>query len=344
MTNTGDTTAVALRTARRSWVRPTMLALSLLFVAWAILRGLPEIRASAATLHDLQPALLLLALTLELLAVLTLPHVYRTCVEAVGARLRYREALQVSMGAFTLSRVLPGGGAAGAVFAVRRLTTFGVPGGVATVAVVLEGVLAMLTLGLVVAIPAGAAGLRGSVPAVYAVLAGTSVLLFAATLALGRSLLRSRALRDSAARLTDRALGRWVDVATWQQRLEDIAERPPRWRAMGPVIGWSTVNWVVDVAALWVMFAALGTTLPLGVLILGFGAANLLTALPHTPGGLGVVEVGMTATYIAFGVAAPVAISGVLAYRLLAYWLPVALGVPQYLRGADPPTEEPATT
>jgi putative heme transporter len=343
MTPTGEPITIALRTDRRSWVRPVMLWLSLLFVAWAVLRGLPEIRASTATLRDLQPALVLLALALEMLAVLTLPHVYRTSVEAVGARLRYRDALQVSMGAFTLSRVLPGGGAAGAVFAARQLTTFGVAGPVATVAVVLEGLLAMLTLGLVVAIPAGFAGLRGSVPPVYAVLAGISVLLFAAALVLGRALLRSPALRLSAGHLADRVLGRRVDI-TWRERLEDLAAHPPRWRAMGPVIGWSAINWVVDVAALWVMFAALGTILPLGVLILGFGAANLLTALPHTPGGLGVVEVGMTATYIAFGVDAPVAISGVLAYRLIAYWLPVGLGVPQYLRGATPTTEEPVTS
>lgn len=71
--------------------------------------------------------------------------------------------------------------------------------------------------------------------------------------------------------------------------------------------------------------------MPVGVLVLGFGAANLVTALPHTPGGLGVVEVGMTTTYVAMGVPMSTALVGVVCYRLLGHWLPVIAALPLVL-------------
>jgi uncharacterized membrane protein YbhN (UPF0104 family) len=67
------------------------------------------------------------------------------------------------------------------------------------------------------------------------------------------------------------------------------------------------------------------------VLVLGFAAANVVTALPHTPGGLGVVEASMTATYVAMGVSVPAALIGVLCYRLLGHWLPVLVALPLVL-------------
>jgi uncharacterized protein (TIRG00374 family) len=94
------------------------------------------------------------------------------------------------------------------------------------------------------------------------------------------------------------------------------------------VAGWAGVNWALQLAALWTVFLAFGVTMPLGVLIMGFGAANLATTLPHTPGGLGVVEAGMTATYVALGVPAATALVGVVCYRLIGHWLPVLAALP----------------
>ncbi len=46
-----------------------------------------------------------------------------------------------------------------------------------------------------------------------------------------------------------------------------------------------------------------------------------------TPGGLGFVEAGLTATLVLAGVAAGDAVLATFTYRLLIYWLPLPLGV-----------------
>jgi uncharacterized protein (TIRG00374 family) len=117
-----------------------------------------------------------------------------------------------------------------------------------------------------------------------------------------------------------------------QQQIAAVAPLLARPGAPARVAGWSTVNWTLQLAALWTVFVAFGLSMPVGVLIIGFGAANLATALPHTPGGLGVVEAGMTATYIALGVPTTTALVGVLCYRLIGHWLPVLVAVPLTVR------------
>ena len=61
-------------------------------------------------------------------------------------------------------------------------------------------------------------------------------------------------------------------------------------------------------------------------LIVAFGLANVLAAIPITPGGLGVVEAVLTPTLVGFGLTKDTATVGVLAYRFVQFWLPIPLG------------------
>jgi uncharacterized membrane protein YbhN (UPF0104 family) len=56
----------------------------------------------------------------------------------------------------------------------------------------------------------------------------------------------------------------------------------------------------------------------------------MLGNLLPLPGGVGGVDGGLIGALIAFGVAPGAAVLGVLAYRLLALWLPTLMGVPAY--------------
>jgi uncharacterized protein (TIRG00374 family) len=60
--------------------------------------------------------------------------------------------------------------------------------------------------------------------------------------------------------------------------------------------------------------------------VMGFFAAQLLGTLPLTPGGLGFVEAGLTGTLALAGVGAAAAVVATLAYRLVAFWLPIPAG------------------
>ncbi|HET7233575.1 MAG TPA: flippase-like domain-containing protein, partial [Longimicrobium sp.] len=81
-----------------------------------------------------------------------------------------------------------------------------------------------------------------------------------------------------------------------------------------------------DLACLWLLFAAAGRTPAFGVLLAGYGLPLLAGKIAIVPGGLGVVEGGMAAMYHALGIPAATAVTVVLAYRLLSFWLPNAVG------------------
>ena len=63
-----------------------------------------------------------------------------------------------------------------------------------------------------------------------------------------------------------------------------------------------------------------------------FAFIRLITALPVTPGGLGVVELGATAALVAAGGAEAAVVAGVLVFRALTYLLPIPVGLLTYLR------------
>ena len=88
--------------------------------------------------------------------------------------------------------------------------------------------------------------------------------------------------------------------------------------------------WAFDILALWASFRAFGHSPPAAVLVMGYYVGTLANALP-LPGGIGGVEGGMIGAFLAFGVAAPLTVLAVLAYRTISYWLPTIPGAIAYI-------------
>jgi uncharacterized protein (TIRG00374 family) len=88
------------------------------------------------------------------------------------------------------------------------------------------------------------------------------------------------------------------------------------------------LNLVFDLIAFELVFLATGHGVAPIVLLGGYGVPLLLGRSSFIPGGIAVVEVGMTATYVSLGVPTDVAVVGVLAYRLISFWLPALAGIP----------------
>jgi uncharacterized protein (TIRG00374 family) len=86
-------------------------------------------------------------------------------------------------------------------------------------------------------------------------------------------------------------------------------------------------RWIFDFLSLYGALLAVGARPPLYVALLAYSAAQLLGQLPLTPGGLGVVEAGLTGMLALAGVAAAPAALATLAYRLASYWLSLPVGV-----------------
>lgn len=58
---------------------------------------------------------------------------------------------------------------------------------------------------------------------------------------------------------------------------------------------------------------------------------TLLSSFAPTPGGVGVIEAGLTGALVAAGVSAPTALAAVLVYRLLTYVTPIVVGASLYV-------------
>jgi uncharacterized protein (TIRG00374 family) len=79
---------------------------------------------------------------------------------------------------------------------------------------------------------------------------------------------------------------------------------------------WAIIANILDVALIWIAFAALGYPLDPALLFIAFGTASIAGALSVTPGGAGVYEAVMVAFLAASGVTPEVAIAGTLLARV----------------------------
>jgi uncharacterized membrane protein YbhN (UPF0104 family) len=89
----------------------------------------------------------------------------------------------------------------------------------------------------------------------------------------------------------------------------------------------------VGAVILLVALRGVGVGAELGMIELArvYFVVTLLSAFVPVPGGVGVVEAGLTGALVAAGVDAPSALAGVLVYRLITYVVPIVLGAVLYV-------------
>jgi len=85
-----------------------------------------------------------------------------------------------------------------------------------------------------------------------------------------------------------------------------------------------------DFAALLAALYAVGADVNPLIVLLAYAVAQILILLPITPGGLGIVEVGLVGLLGLAGVPSGAALLATLTYRLFTYWGPLAAGPVAY--------------
>ncbi|HZT67692.1 MAG TPA: YbhN family protein [Acidimicrobiales bacterium] len=296
---------------------------------------LPQLAGARKALHLVSTANLWLALAgvgLEVASLLA----YSKLTQAVLAphRIGFGNVTRINLATMSVSHVVPGGTAAGASLGYRLLSESGVPKSDVGVALATQGVGSAVVLnlflwvGLLVSIP-----LRGFSP-LYVTAAVLGVLLIGFVAALIVLITRGE---ERAVRVL-RAVARHTPLVK-----EDAAERV--FRQIGGRLreltsdrslmvragAWAAANWLLDAASLWVFVAAFGHRPSIYGLVVAYGLANVLAAIPITPSGLGVVEGVLAPTLVGFGSPRGVAILGVLGWRLVNFWLPIPAGAAAYL-------------
>jgi uncharacterized membrane protein YbhN (UPF0104 family) len=86
-----------------------------------------------------------------------------------------------------------------------------------------------------------------------------------------------------------------------------------------------------DFIALLCALRAVGAEPSPSIVLIAYVSASLLGWIPLTPGGLGFVEAGLVGTLALAGVSGGDALVATLAYRLVAFWLPIPIGGVAYL-------------
>jgi uncharacterized membrane protein YbhN (UPF0104 family) len=106
-------------------------------------------------------------------------------------------------------------------------------------------------------------------------------------------------------------------------RLLEVAQHP-RKLALG--IGGALLLSATYIGCLAACVAAFGRTVPIASIAVVYLTGSAIGSVLPTPGGLGGVEAALTAGLTAAGMPGAVAVSSVLLFRLLTFWLPVPFG------------------
>jgi uncharacterized protein (TIRG00374 family) len=246
----------------------------------------------------------------------------------------FSKVLRIDLSTLAVSHVIPGGTAGGTGLGYRLFTLNGVTGTDAGFALATQGIgsavvlNAMLWVALVISIPLhGFNSLYVTVALVGAVLLAAFGIL---VLAFTRGEHRASAYLGAVARRLP-----WVT----EEQMESLVQRlAARLRTLASdrqllknAVLWAAANWLLDAASLWAFVAAYGhITSPIDLFV-AYGVANILAAVPLTPGGLGIVEAVAATTLIGFRVPAGIAWLGVISWRLFNFWLPIPVGAGAYL-------------
>lgn len=318
---------------RRRLRRAATLLVGAFVVNYLVLPQLAGARKAIHLLGDVQLGWLVAGVVLEAGAILAYAELTRTVLPPQD-RPSLRRMTAITMSTLGLSHVVPGGNAVGSSMGYRLLLSSGVRGTDAAFALATQGIGSavvlnlLLWVGLVVSIP-----LRGINP-LYGTAAVLGALLLAAVggavVLLTKGEHRLAAFVCRAANRVPFLEGEAVAgvLARVAERLRELAADR---RLLARAGGWALLNWLLDAASLWVFLAAFGYRIGIDGLIISFGLANVLAAIPITPGGLGVIEGVLSATLVGFGAPRGVAVLGVVSYRLVNFWLPIPLGALAYL-------------
>jgi len=308
--------------------RTVLIVIFLLMFNYLVLPRVLVAREQADLLRRVNLPLLVLALGLEVAAFVAYSVLTRVTLPR-QPRLPLPTVFRIQLATKAVTNLVPGGSAAGGTLGFRLLTDAGIPAPAAgfTLATVGLGSAVVLNLllwvALLISIPVNGFNPLYGTAAIIGLL--LMLLLAALVFLLMKGTSQAERLFQAIARripflnevTVSRALRQVAD------RLEDLLSQP---RLVGRSLLWAAANWLLDAAALWVFLRALGASVAPVNLIVAFGLANVLAAIPITPGGLGVVEAVLTPTLVGFGLTKGTATIGVLAYRVAQFWLPIPLG------------------
>ena len=312
----------------RSIAKRTVAVVVFGITIFLVFPSLVAVFSSFPKLTSLDPIWFTLALALEVGS-----FVCTIALQRIALRTKAWYSVTTSqLAGNAISLVVPGGAAVGAATQFRMLakagndTTTTVGGLTAFSLLNIAGLLA-LPLFVLPAILAGTPIAHGLLTTALLGLVG--FVLFAGFAA--AVLLLDGPMRW-AGRVVQAARNRWRRQA---EPMTDLPERLVRERdSIRDVLGrrWKEASLLssgrlfFDFGCLLGAIRATGAKPNPSLVLLAYAVAGLLKLIPITPGGLGIVEAGLSGLLILAGVPGGDAVVATLAYRIISYWLPILVG------------------
>ena len=326
------------RGLRRHWLGMLVPAIGIIVMAVVLVVIVPRIANYADVWSAVQGVswIWLAALaTAAALNVLTFGPPYMAAVPGLG----FRPAITTSLAATASTFIAPGGPALGMGISVAMLRAWGFTLRAATLAVTLTLLWNLfMTFGAFPAVSLVLLTLGGGANNGTQGTATVALLIFGATIG-GFAIVLSnttqaRVLGDLSARVITRLrrIARRGPVAwtgdSWVEfRANTLALVRQRWHwlTLATLLNHLTVylTLLISLRALGVS----GTEVGLAASFTAWTLSRIIGAIPITPGGFGLVEVGLTGALVAFGGSAPHVVAVVLVYRFLTVAPPLVLGV-----------------
>ena len=332
----GTERGAAVRAPRRSWPRYLLGAAGLALVVLTFVLVLPRIADYGdvwTVVQTLSWRWLAALAAATVLNVATFAPPWAVALPGLG----FRRALVLSQAATALSIVTPAGAAVGLAGSYGMLRSWGFRGPAVARAVTLAGVWNQFAnLGFPVC-ALFFLTLDGEVDPALSSAAFVGVALFGAAVAvLGLVLATARLARDVGGAVAAVANGvlrrlrrgpvRWggEEFARFRHDAVDLLRR--RWHALtlATLVGHLTVFLLLFVA-LRALDVSAGEV-SVAEAFAAWSLARILGAIPITPGGIGVIELSLTATLIGFGGSNAGVVAAVLVYRFLAVAPTLLLG------------------
>ncbi|MCW2877388.1 MAG: hypothetical protein JWQ95_1488 [Sphaerisporangium sp.] len=261
---------------------------------------------------DAHPGWLVVAVVAEGSSMTAFARLIRYLLNAGGAHLTLQRAVAVTYARNAVSNSLPGGQVLSVAYTTRQLRSLGATTPLIAATLLLSAVFSTMTF-----VALGAVALLAEpatrVTAVWVfVVAGAGVALLVRFRPRGLTrLLSGRGPRTDA--LVAQLRGARAAISLTR-----------RDRLVLPAL--ALLNWLLDVACLAAVCAATGVSVGPHTVLLGYVAAKAAGVLALVPGGLGIAEIGMAATFVSAGMTGVAAAAVVAIYRLISYWAVLIIG------------------
>ncbi len=269
---------------------------------------------------------LVLAFAAEMTSIVPLAEAQRLVFATAGVDFPRGRMIAITYASNAISMSVPAGVAVAEGYAYRQYRLAGTDEAVAAWAELAAGAIAftaLATLALAGAIIDSEGAADVVIPTLAVVVLGAG----AASSAFRRPEMLAGLVR-SVARMVGRRLGGRVEKAAAGiiAMSRDLQGVQPSLEVWGKAFLLSGINWVLDIVCLALAFPAVGAAVPWGAVLLAFAGTKVLSSIGITPGGLGIVEGGLVAAFVAYGYPGATAAAAVVVYRALTLFGLVGLG------------------